>query len=88
MQTLKESVERNRRAAAEQSYKELTTSIACTCLRLKGDGVELTAARVGRELGRFGEHPRFMRAFRDALRLIDVHRGETGDSSKEVGHAR
>lgn len=67
MSELRDSAKQKRQADAERSFEELVSTIADTCRRLRSEGVKPSAARVGRELRRFGEHPPFMRAYREAL---------------------
>ncbi len=67
MSELRDSAKRKRQADAEQSFEESALTITNTCRRFRSEGVKPGAARVGRELRRFGEHPPFMRADREAL---------------------
>jgi hypothetical protein len=67
MSELRDSAKRKRQADAGRLFEELVSTIAETCRHLRSEGAKISAARVGRELRRFSEHPLFMRAYRKAL---------------------
>ncbi len=66
---LAEGVRRRRRKLAAEQHDVLVAQIREVCGKLKKTGELLSAARVARELQCFGEHPRFMRAYRQASPL-------------------
>jgi hypothetical protein len=57
------SAKRKRKAAEVAEFGELVEQIAQTCKRLQTRGDDVSAAKVGREIGRLGEGLRFMKAF-------------------------
>ncbi len=69
IEELSDAARVHRRAVLQKSFDDLVDSMKEICRRLKRQGVELSAARVARELGRFGEHAWFMKAYRKAERV-------------------
>ncbi len=61
---LRLSAAKHRREMLQKTFDGLVSNMKETYLRLRREGVPLSAARLAREMGRFGEHGWFMRAYR------------------------